>query len=116
MLSTVLTRSNLDALFERGESLRKRADALLREHGFQATGWGSLMGIHPTDAPTNRASDLAGMDKRPVELLFHEMLERGVYIGKSGFVTLSLPQTPETDGHFLTALESSARVVAEAGF
>jgi glutamate-1-semialdehyde 2,1-aminomutase len=116
MLSTVLTRADLDALFERGEDLRKRADALLRKHGFQATGWGSLIGIHSTDVPINRASDLAGTDKRPVELLFHEMLERGVYIGKSGFVTLSLPQTPATDDHFLTSLESSARVVAEVGF
>ncbi|WP_086831040.1 hypothetical protein [Streptomyces sp. NRRL B-24572] len=45
------------------------------------------------------------------------MLERGVHIGKSGFVTLSLslslPQTPETDERFLAALESSMRVVAE---
>ncbi|MGW2560951.1 aspartate aminotransferase family protein [Streptomyces sp. NPDC001514] len=115
MLSTVLTRSRLDALFQRGEVLRKHADAILREHGFQATGWGSLMGIHPTDVPIIRASDLAGTDKRPVELLFHEMLERGIYIGKSGFVTLSLPQTAETDAHFLTALESSIRVVAQVG-
>ncbi|MFJ3909759.1 glutamate-1-semialdehyde 2,1-aminomutase [Streptomyces sp. 2132.2] len=116
MLGTVLTRSSLDALFERGEDLRKRADHVLREHGFQATGWGSLMGFHPTDIPIRRASDLAGLDKRPVELLFHEMLERGVYTGKSGFATLSLPQTPETDDHFLTALEESVRVVAKVGF
>ncbi|MFD8236332.1 aspartate aminotransferase family protein [Streptomyces sp. NPDC059696] len=115
MLSTVLTPSCLTELFERGEDLRKRADAVLHEHGFQATGWGSLIGIHPSDTPVVRASDLAGIDRRPVELLFHEMLERGVYIGKSGFVTLSLPQTAETDDHFLTALESSVRVAARAG-
>ncbi|MGV9452197.1 aspartate aminotransferase family protein [Streptomyces sp. NPDC003635] len=115
MLGEVLTRSSLAELFRRGEDLRKRADGVLREYGFQATGWGSLMGIHPTDAPLVRASDLAGTDRRPVELLFHEMLERGVYLGKSGFVTLSLPQTAETDDHFLTALESSVRAVAGAG-
>jgi len=111
MLSTVLTRENLDALFERGEGLRKRVDDLLRTFGFQATGWGSLIGIHPTDVPVTRAADLAGTDRRIVQLLFHEMLERGIYIGKSGFVTLSLPQTPETDDLFLTTLEDSLRVV-----
>ncbi|MFD5621794.1 aminotransferase class III-fold pyridoxal phosphate-dependent enzyme [Streptomyces yangpuensis] len=52
MLGTVLTRSSLDALFERGEDLRKRADHVLREHGFQATGWGSLMGFHPRTSPS----------------------------------------------------------------
>lgn len=112
MLGTVLTRAALDGLFERGEELRKRADTLLRCHGFQATGWGSLMGIHPTDVSVDRASDLAGTDRRPVELLFHELLERGIYIGKSGFVTLSLPQTTETDESFLTALESAMQAVS----
>lgn len=115
MLSSVLTRASLDGLFARGERLRERADVLLRNHGFQATGWGSLIGIHPTDVPVSRASDLASTDKRPVELLFHELLERGIYIGKSGFVTLSLPQTPETDDRFLAALESSMQVVSAAG-
>ncbi|MEU2234988.1 hypothetical protein [Streptomyces vietnamensis] len=119
MLSSVLIRASLDALFQRGEDLRGRADTVLREYGFQATGWGSPMGMHTTDAAIRRASDLEGTDKRPIELLFREMLERGVYIGKNGFVTLplplllSLPQTPETDERFLTALESSMRVVAE---
>lgn len=104
----MLTRDSLDALFQRGEQLRGQADALLREHGFQATGWGSLIGIHPTDIPVARASDLADADRRPIELLFHELLDRGIYTGKSGFVTLSLPQTPETDARFLAALESLA--------
>ena len=112
MLRTVLTRTNLDALFARGEALRARADAILRQHGFQATGWGSLMGIHATDAPVRRAADLAGTDGRAVELLFHEMLERGIYVGSGGFVSLSLPQTPETDERFLAALEDSMAVVS----
>ncbi|WP_159026527.1 hypothetical protein [Streptomyces vietnamensis] len=67
-------------------------------------------------SPPGSPPTLEGTDKRPIELLFHEMLERGVHIGKSGFVTLSLPRRPETDERFLTALltalESSMRVVA----
>ncbi|MFC8223982.1 aspartate aminotransferase family protein [Streptomyces sp. NPDC057362] len=115
MLRDVLTPTSLDGLFARGENLRKHADVLLRRHGFQATGWGSLIGIHPTDVAVSRALDLAGADRRPVELLFHELLERGIYIGKSGFVTLSLPQTPQTDDLFLSALESSLQVVSAVG-
>ncbi|MEV4709549.1 aminotransferase class III-fold pyridoxal phosphate-dependent enzyme [Actinoplanes sp. NPDC049316] len=111
MLSTVLTEENLGVLFERGEGLRKRADDVLRAAGFQATGWGSLLNVHPTDVPVTRAADLAGTDRRLTQLLFHEMLDRGVYIGKSGFVTLSLPQAPETDDIFVAALEDSLRAI-----
>lgn len=118
MLGSVLTRQNLDLLFHRGEELRGRADALLRAYGFQASGWGSLFSIHPTDAPLTRASDLAGSDRKVIELIFHQLLDRGVYIGKSGFVTLSLPQSRETDDRFLSALaealESLPSVVAAA--
>ncbi len=104
MLGRVLTAERLDDLHQRGERLRKHADELLRTRGFQATGWGSLMSIHPTDRPIRSAADLAGIDRRRVQLLFHELLERNVYIGRSGFVTLSLVHDDETDHAFLTAL------------
>lgn len=111
VLGEVITAERLDELFQRGERLRKQADELLRDKGFQATGWGSLISIHPVDRPVRRAADLAGADRRRVQLLFHELLERGVYIGKSGFVTLSLAQDERTDELFLTALESALHAV-----
>ncbi|ATY13515.1 aspartate aminotransferase family protein [Amycolatopsis sp. AA4] len=107
MLNEVLTAERLDELFHRGERLRKQANELLRTKGFQATGWGSLISIHPVDRAVSRAADLAGADRRRVRLLFHELIERGVYIGKSGFVTLSLAQDDLTDETFLTALEGA---------
>ncbi|MFC4071939.1 aspartate aminotransferase family protein [Actinoplanes subglobosus] len=110
-LNTTLTRDNLDLLFVRGENLRVHADTLLRPHGFQATGWGSLISIHPTTTPITHAADLAGADQRLTQLLFHEMLHRGIYIGKTGFVTLCLPQTADADGLFLTTLKDALAAI-----
>lgn len=115
MLNQVLTAERLEELLQRGERLRKQAGELLRGQGFQATGWGSLISIHPVDRPVRCAADLAGADRRRVHFLFHELLDRGVYIGKSGFVTLSLAQDERTDEAFLTALESALLAVSANG-
>ncbi|GAA2357324.1 aspartate aminotransferase family protein [Streptomyces violaceusniger] len=115
MLSRVLTAKSLDELYQRGERLRKEAGELLRGQGFQATGWGSLISIHPVDGEVRCAADLAGADRRRVQFLFHELLERGVYIGKSGFVTLSLAQDEQTDEILLNALEGALQAAAENG-
>ena len=44
---------------------------------FTATGWGSLLSIHPVRGPIERPADLAGADPRWRQLLFHELLAHG---------------------------------------
>jgi glutamate-1-semialdehyde 2,1-aminomutase len=111
VLGKIATREVLELLRERGEGLRAEVNARVHRHGFQATGWGSLMSFHPTIAPLRNAADVAAVDRGPVRELFHELLDLGVYIGKSGFVTLSVAQDDATDAAFLDAVsEAVARV------
>lgn len=92
---------------ERGDSLRGRINDSIKHHGVraQATGIGSLMNIHFTDRPIVQPSDIA--DVNPIaRALFHlEMLERGIYFARRGYISLSLPQTSEDDQAMLAALD-----------
>ncbi|MEI7446491.1 MAG: aminotransferase class III-fold pyridoxal phosphate-dependent enzyme [Burkholderiales bacterium] len=92
-LTRVLTREALDAVNARGERLRAALNAVFVRHGvaLQATGLGSLLTLHATDRPVRSARDLAGTDPRIRDLLFFDLLERGVWIARRGFVALSLP-------------------------
>ncbi|MFM1988104.1 MAG: hypothetical protein RJA99_1061 [Pseudomonadota bacterium] len=92
-LTRVLTRDALDAVNARGERLRAALNAVFARHGvaLQATGLGSLLTLHATDRPIRSARDLAGSDPRVKDLLFFDLLERGVWIARRGFVALSLP-------------------------
>lgn len=94
-LSRVLTRSAMDDLNRRGDRLRDRLNALFVGDGarFQATGFGSLLAIHPTQAPIRSPEDLQSADDRLRELLFLDLLEEGFYIARRGFMALSLPIT-----------------------
>lgn len=107
MLSEVLTEPALGALFLRGTRLRAAINERLVGHGLQATGMGSLLTIHPTLVPIRNASDTADLDKAVIVQLYCELLDRGVLIGKSGFVSLSLVQDEVGDADFLDRLEES---------
>lgn len=92
-LRHVLTREALDALNARGDRLRDALNACFARHdvALSATGLGSLVGLHATAAPVRSALDLAGTDPRVKDLLFFELIERGVWMARRGFVALSLP-------------------------
>ena len=92
-LQRVLTREALDALNARGERLRARLAEVFTRHGvaLQASGLGSLSNLHATDRPIRSSRDLAGLDPRIKDLLFFDLLERGVWMARRGFMALSLP-------------------------
>ena len=50
---------------------------------------GSLMNIHTVDGPVDVADDLAGADPVLKELLFHELLDRGIYLAPRGYIAMS---------------------------
>ena len=97
-----------------GDRLRERLNAAVRARGgqLQATGSGSLIGLHFSKRPIRRGADIeaedpaAAMAQQNLESLFHlEMLNRGYYFARRGYLALSLPTTDaECDG-FAAAVE-----------
>ncbi len=107
-LTEVLTPQVLDELFDRGERLRARVAAVLATAPtatpWTTTGWGSMLALHPVAGPVTSPGDLAGADPRWRELLFHELLERGIYLAPRMFVALSIAVTDADIDHFVDAL------------
>lgn len=92
-LASVFTPAAAQALNERGERLRTRLNSLCRERGarFQFTGIGSLMSAHATAQPIRNPSDATSGTPGVKDLFFFDMLGRGVYLARRGFIALSLP-------------------------
>jgi glutamate-1-semialdehyde 2,1-aminomutase len=90
-LTTVLTRSEIARLNALGDGLRERLGEI--GHGFHATGYGSMVGLHFDD------------DEQPALLHLH-MLERGYSYARRGFVALSLPLGESDVDGFAAAVES----------
>ncbi len=91
-LSEILTPTVLDAHFERGETMRERWSqiAAAAPLPLTITGWGSMFAIHATDGPVRSPADTGRSDPVLAELVFHELLHRGVYLAPRGFAALSL--------------------------
>ena len=100
----VVTADEIARVNALGDRLRERVNAFGRE--FQATGCGSLVGLHPTSRPIRNSNDIP--DAMELRTLLHlELLERGWSYGRRGFCALSLPLgEPEIDG-FAAALEDA---------
>ena len=111
-LTRVLTEPVQQALNERGDRLRTGLEATFRAAGapFCATGRGSMVGIHPSPGPVRTPADADAGDDRVRELLFLDLLERGYYLARRGFVALSLEVTDE---HVDGALAAVAEVLDE---
>ena len=98
----------------RGDRLRTDLNVALARHGLpgQVTGAGSILCFHFHDRPIHSPADTAGT--RPqVHALFHlEMLARGIYFARRGYMSLSLELTREDDAALLAAFDE---VLSEFG-
>ena len=106
-LTEAFTPEQAIALHARGEGFRKRLNSLFegRDVALSVTGQGSLMNLHGASGPFHKVADLAMSDDRVKELIFLDLLERGFYIARRGFIALSTAVTePELDG-FAEALD-----------
>jgi glutamate-1-semialdehyde 2,1-aminomutase len=106
-LTKVFTPEAADRLFDDGEQLRTRLNETGRRHGvpLQATGTGSIIVVHWQSAPVERPHDT---QKTPIEAraLFHlNMLHRGYYLARRGFMALSLALTPADHDGFVAAVD-----------
>lgn len=106
-LTEVLTPEAVEAVNAKGDELRETLNAVAVKRGVpaQVTGIGSLMCIHLHDRPIRSPADAEPSDAR-MRALFHlEMLERGVYMARRGFISLSLPLTDEDHQGFAEAFD-----------
>jgi glutamate-1-semialdehyde 2,1-aminomutase len=118
VLSNHLPPALLDDLFARGEALRARINeaTAAADAPVIATGWGSLLNLHPvgggsTSAAVTNPDDLAHVDPRARELLWFGLLERGFYVAPRGYLALSLAITDDDLDRFTGALVDVARTL-----
>jgi len=98
-----------EAHTRRGDELRHRLAEALDGAPFCVTGLGSLMALHATSGPVRRLEDLHDADPRRLELLFLDLLERGVYLAPRGYLALSLAVTDSQLDGFVDAVADAVR-------
>lgn len=106
-LTQVFTPEACEALNASGDDLRARLNALADKTGvpIHVSGVGSLMNVHFQREAVVKPSDTA---KTPVAArdLFHlGMIERGIYLARRGYMTLSLALDPADHNALLAAVE-----------
>jgi glutamate-1-semialdehyde 2,1-aminomutase len=89
-LTRVYTVSEVERLNGLGDRLRDRLNAFASDLPFLATGIGSMVGLHFTDRPVRRITDLPPATELRALLHLH-LLEHGYSYARRGFVALSLP-------------------------
>ncbi|HSJ91040.1 MAG TPA: aspartate aminotransferase family protein [Ilumatobacter sp.] len=101
----LLSADVLDALFRRGEELQRRLGEVFASSDLplSVTGLGSLMNIHTVRGPVRSPRDLADADVDLKQLLFHELVDRGIYLAARGYVALSAAITDDDCDAFVQA-------------
>jgi glutamate-1-semialdehyde 2,1-aminomutase len=104
----------LDDLYARGEHLRSRIGDLLARCGLPlcVSGMGSLMTIHTVTGPVHSPADLAEADPVLKELLFHELVERGIYLAPRGYIAMSTMIDDADCDRFVEALGDATQALA----
>jgi glutamate-1-semialdehyde 2,1-aminomutase len=99
-LTGVYTAEAVERLNGLGDRLRDRLNtfAAASDLEFTATGFGSLVGLHFAHGPIRSVADLPATPELRA-LLHLQLLERGYWFARRGFVTLSLPlEVADVDG------------------
>ena len=106
-LTRVYTPEAAERLTARGDALREELNALGRRHGVpvQATGVGSILGVHIQEQPIRRPADTAATPEAVRALLHLEMLHRGYYMARRGFISLNLMLEEEHYEGFVAAFD-----------
>jgi glutamate-1-semialdehyde 2,1-aminomutase len=105
-LTRVFTPEASRGLFDRGERLRDRLNAISRDHDapLRWTGLGSMMTAHFQRGPVTAPRDL-----RPAPLhreLFHlDMLDRGFHLARRGMIALTLATGDRECEEFCAAVD-----------
>lgn len=106
-LSQVFTPEACLALNERSDALRARLNRIAREASapVQVTGVGSIMCVHFHDQPITGPAASERSDPAARALFHLDLLDRGFYLARRGFISPSLALTAEDFDAFQTAFE-----------
>jgi glutamate-1-semialdehyde 2,1-aminomutase len=106
-LSEVFTPDAANALTGTGEALKARLNALGERHAVpvQVTGIGSILCMHFQHEPIHQPQDTEHTPAAARALFHLEMLARGFYTARRGFIALSLPLTKEDYDAFVDAFD-----------
>jgi glutamate-1-semialdehyde 2,1-aminomutase len=113
-LTQVFTPDEAKRINALGDTMRSKLQAVSSKHGglLQATGVGSLMTIHFSDAPVRGPQDAHPHEAAREKLmgaalkLYHlDMIAAGQYLARRGFIALSLPMRETDIDRFVTATE-----------
>jgi glutamate-1-semialdehyde 2,1-aminomutase len=90
-----------------GDAFRARVNDVFEQHGvaLHASGTGSLMNLHGVTGPVRTIDDVADSNDAAKELLFLDLLERGFYVARRGFIALSSVLTDAELDEFVTTLD-----------
>ena len=96
-----------EALHARGDTLRDAVNRVFARHGvaMHASGLGSLMNLHGVLGPVRTPGDLAHSRDDARELLFLDLLARGIYVARRGFIALSTALSEEDLDGFVATLD-----------
>jgi glutamate-1-semialdehyde 2,1-aminomutase len=104
-LTKVYTTSEVERLNGLGDRLRDRLNTFASDLPFFVTGVGSMVGLHFTDGPVRRITDLPPATELRALLHLH-LLEHGYSYARRGFVALSLPLGEADIDGFAAAVEA----------
>jgi glutamate-1-semialdehyde 2,1-aminomutase len=111
-MTEVATPEAVTALNARGDRLRERLNAIARSGGarMQFTGRGSMMAVHFADGPIRSEADADRGNQDLKELLFFDLLDRGVYMARRGMIVLSFAQDEPAFAKLEAAVEDFVRL------
>ena len=118
-LEQVFPPERVERLNASGDHLRERLQAAAdaRDAPIRVMGLGSMLCIHPQRAPIRRPADHAGCRPDARKLLHLELLLRGFYLARRGFMSLSLPLTDADHDALVSAfgevLDENAHLLAD---
>jgi glutamate-1-semialdehyde 2,1-aminomutase len=113
-LTEVFTPSEAVRINAIGDRLRERLNKVAAARGapFEATGIGSLIGLHfggpriQNVANSNHGNETGKIAQQALETLLHlEMLNRGYHFARRGYLALSLPTTDTDCAGFAAAVD-----------
>lgn len=114
VLGNVFTANVAEAHTARGDEFRGMVAGVLANHHLPmtVTGFGSMMSLHACATAPRDIVGVGARDNELQELVFHGLLERGVYIAARGMMNLGLAHTDDQLGRTLDALDDTLRAIA----